>query len=269
MNCKDQLLLQSPLTKAHSLNTRNYRTDPINFNLKLQQTLSYNTSHYLASANASHPKLKLPHQGNTSGLNKEISQFTIGNKSRQSKFSQKKKPQLMFEHLNASTGALDSSVIIAQNPDYSFNSRSLFHPARHVDVKKLRCQSMMEKKKKDFMQDLQHQKEKLIEVVHKKKKQSIDNGIDGQPEHNKSINDIVNEEPEKPLTGYNYRKYFNEAHIVLNATKSAIRLKNINRIADLSMIEMRKGLQQQKYEILRNKTKLKAPVISINKKSIV
>jgi len=37
----------------------------------------------------------------------------------------------------------------------------------------------------------------------------------------------LNEEPEKPLTGYNFRKYFNEANIVMRAAKSAIKLKNL------------------------------------------
>lgn len=46
-------------------------------------------------------------------------------------------------------------------------------------------------------------------------------------------NDNNIEEPEKPLTGYNHRRQFNEGSVIHNATMSANKLKNMLEVMDL------------------------------------
>ena len=39
-----------------------------------------------------------------------------------------------------------------------------------------------------------------------------------------------------PLTGYNYRKYYNEGSVLMNATMSAHKIKNMLDVMDKEMM---------------------------------
>eukprot|EP00347_Sterkiella_histriomuscorum_P018595 403344913 len=95
---------------------------------------------------------------------------------------------------------------------------------------------------------------KLSRNVLKKHNQSV--STTQQPKtHNESINDFKTEEPEFPLTGYNYKRYFNEGSLLMNVTMSAHKINNMLELMDKNMIEKRQQMHRFKYDVLINSSK--------------
>jgi hypothetical protein len=74
-------------------------------------------------------------------------------------------------------------------------------------------------------------------------------------DESESTTNINAQEPEFPLTGYNYRRYFNEGSTIYNATMSAHKLNQMMKNMDNDIFTLKNEIKRFKYDVLINNKK--------------